>query len=105
MVLALADGATGLPDLAVLRNQPAMFGPVASEATVWRTFDRVGPCELAGIDTTRRQARARAWAAGAGPAGDTERSAALGKVMSRRCLADRLQLMQPTPSTGSGGVG
>ena len=69
MVLALADGATCLSDLSVLRNQPAMFGPVASEATVWRTFDRVGPAELAGIDVARRDARARAWAAGAGPAG------------------------------------
>lgn len=70
MVLALAGGATCLADLAVLRNQPAMFGPVASEATVWRTFDRVGATELAGIDAARRDARARAWAAGAGPAGD-----------------------------------
>ncbi len=69
MVLALADGATCLSDLAVLRGQPAMFGPVASESTVWRTFDRVGPAELAGIDAARRDARARAWAAGAGPVG------------------------------------
>jgi len=70
VVLALADGATCLSDLAVLRNQPAMFGPVASEATVWRTFDRIGPAELRGIEAARRDARARAWAAGAGPAGD-----------------------------------
>lgn len=69
VVLALTDGATCLTDLAVLRNQPAMFGPVASEATVWRTFDRVGPAELRGIETARRAARANAWAAGAGPAG------------------------------------
>jgi len=68
VVLALAGGASCLSDLSVLRNQPAMFGPVASEATAWRTFDRVGPAELAGIDTARRDARARAWAAGAGPA-------------------------------------
>jgi len=67
VVLALADGATCLSDLAVLRNQPAMFGPVASEATVWRTFERAASVELAGIATARRDARARAWAAGAGP--------------------------------------
>lgn len=30
MVLALADGATCLSDLAAVRAQPAMFGPVAS---------------------------------------------------------------------------
>lgn len=69
MVLALADGATCLTDVAVLRDQPAMFGPAASEPTVWRTFDRIGPVELAGIEAARGEARARAWAAGAGPAG------------------------------------
>ena len=50
VVLALADGATCLTDVAVLRDQPTMFGPVASEATVWRTFNRIGPAELAGIE-------------------------------------------------------
>lgn len=61
MVLALADGATCLSDLAVLRNQPALTGPVASEATVWRTFNAVGPVELRGIAAARAAARARAW--------------------------------------------
>jgi hypothetical protein len=70
VVLALADGATCLSDLAAVRAQPAMFGPVASEATVWRTFDQVGPVELRGIASARAGARERAWAAGAGPAGD-----------------------------------
>ncbi len=70
VVLALADGATCLSDLAALRAQPNMFGPVASEATVWRTFDHVGPVELRGIATARAAARERAWAAGAGPTGE-----------------------------------
>jgi hypothetical protein len=70
MVLALADGATCLSDLAALRAQPDVFGPVGSEATVWRTFDHVGPVELRGIAAARAAARERAWAAGAGPAGD-----------------------------------
>ena len=43
VVLALADGATCLSDLAVLRNQPALAGPVASEPTVWRTFNSCRP--------------------------------------------------------------
>ena len=43
VVLALADGATWLADLAALGDQPAMFGPVASEAMVWRTFNQIGP--------------------------------------------------------------
>jgi len=70
MILALADGATCLSDLAAVRSQRSMFGPVASEATVWRTFDQIGPVELRGIAAARAQARARAWAAGAGPASD-----------------------------------
>ncbi len=70
VTLALADGATCLADLAVLRNQPALAGPVASEPTVWRTFERVGPAELRGIAAARASARERAWAAGAGPDGE-----------------------------------
>jgi len=70
VVLALADGATALSDVAVLRDQPTMFGPVASDATLWRTFDQVGPVELRGIASARAQARERAWAAGAGPTSD-----------------------------------
>ena len=70
VVLALADGATCLSDLAVLRNQPALAGAVASEATVWRSFDAVGPAELRGIAAARAAARQRAWAAGAGPDGE-----------------------------------
>lgn len=44
--------------------------PVASEATVWRTFEQVGPAELRGLAAARAAARARAWAAGAGPDGE-----------------------------------
>jgi Transposase DDE domain group 1 len=69
-VLALADAATGLSDLAAVRAQPNMFGPVASEATVWRTFNQVGPLELRGIAAARAAARQRTWAAGGGPAGE-----------------------------------
>jgi len=70
MALALADGATCLSDLAAVRAQPAMFGTFGSEATVWRTFDHVGSVELRSIAAARAAARAKAWAAGAGPTGD-----------------------------------
>lgn len=61
MILALTDGATCLSDLAAIRSQQAMFGPVASEATVWRTFDHVGPAELRGLAAApgRRHASGR----------------------------------------------
>jgi hypothetical protein len=61
MVLALADGAVCLSDLAALRDQPGLFGPVASQATAWRTFDQLGPAELRGIDRAVADARAAAW--------------------------------------------
>ena len=70
VVLALADGATCLSDLAALRAQPAEFGEVASEARVWRIFNHAAPVELRGIARARAGVRARAWAAGAGPASD-----------------------------------
>ena len=70
MMLALADGATALSDIAVLRNQPAIAGRVASDPTVWRTFNAVGPTELRGLARARAAARELAWAAGAGPDGE-----------------------------------
>src|SRR5215211_1064556 len=63
VVLALADGADCLSDLAGLRDQPSLFGAVASQATAWRTFNQLGPAELRGIDRAVAHARAAAWAA------------------------------------------
>ena len=60
VVLALADGATCLSDLAALRAQPAEFGEVASEARVWRIFNHAASVELRGIARARAGARARA---------------------------------------------
>ena len=50
LVVSIADGATGLADLAVLRNQPDLFGDVAPHATAWRTIERIADDELGGID-------------------------------------------------------
>jgi hypothetical protein len=63
VVLALADGAGCVSDLAGLRDQQALFGPVPSHPTAWRTFARLGPAELRGIDRAVAAARAVAWAA------------------------------------------
>jgi hypothetical protein len=70
MMLALADGAGCVSDLAVLGDQQALFGTVPSYPTAWRTFARLGPVELRGIDAAIAGARSRAWPAGAGPADD-----------------------------------
>jgi hypothetical protein len=71
LVVGLADGGDCLSDLAVLRDQPELFGEVASTATAWRVLDRVAHDEqgLAGLRAARAQARARAWQAGAHPDG------------------------------------
>lgn len=70
MVVALADGATCVSDLATLRDQPGLFGPVASHSTAWRTIADLAPSEYRRLAGARVQARAAAWAAGAGPATD-----------------------------------
>ena len=51
----------------MLRNQPALFGEVASNPTAWRTLEAVDGDTLERIKTARAQARAAAWAAGADP--------------------------------------
>src|SRR5918995_4170730 len=48
VAVLLADGGQAISDLAVLRDQPALFGPVASTPTAWR-----------GVGARRRPAPAR----------------------------------------------
>jgi Transposase DDE domain group 1 len=67
LAVLLADGGDCLSDLAVLREQPELFGAVASTATAWRVIERVAcdPDGLAGLRAARAHARAAAWQAGA----------------------------------------
>ena len=67
LVVALADGAECLSDLEAFRGQPGLFGPVASRSSAQRAFGALGPAELRRLAGARRDARAAAWAAGAGP--------------------------------------
>jgi Transposase DDE domain group 1 len=69
LAVMLADGGDCLSDLAALRDQPELFGQVASTPTAWRVLERVGidPDGLARLRAARGHARARAWAAGAHP--------------------------------------
>lgn len=67
LIVAIADGAETISDLATLRDQPDLFGPVASHPTVWRTLAAIDDAVLTRIKTARAQARATAWAAGADP--------------------------------------
>jgi hypothetical protein len=67
LAVMLADGFEAISDLAVLRDQPALFGEVASAATAWRTLDAIDHDVLARIAMARAAARRQAWAAGADP--------------------------------------
>jgi Transposase DDE domain group 1 len=67
LAVAIADGAETISDLATLRDQPDLFGQVASHPTVWRALAAVDEAALERIKTARAQARANAWAAGADP--------------------------------------
>ena len=46
LAVAIADGANSISDLKSLRDQPVLFGPVASTSTAWRVLDRVSEAHL-----------------------------------------------------------
>jgi hypothetical protein len=72
LAVMLADGGDCLSDLAALRDQPELFGQVASTPTAWRVLEGVAqdPEGLARLRAARAHARARAWAAGGDPDGE-----------------------------------
>jgi len=71
LAVMAADGGGYSSDLAPLRDQPALFGPVASQPTAWRLLDAIDADIRARIATARAAARARVWAAGLAPAAFT----------------------------------
>jgi len=79
LAAALALGGDCLADIAVLRSQPELAGPVASDPVVSRLVSALaagGPRALAAIRSARAAARERAWAL----AGDTAPGADGGLV-------------------------
>jgi hypothetical protein len=84
LAIALGLGGDCLADIAVLRGEPGVFGPVASDPTVSRTVDALA-CDvervLKAIDAARAAARATVWGAG--------RRSRAGCRLRRRRSADR----------------
>jgi Transposase DDE domain group 1 len=81
LAAALALGGDCLADIAVLREQPALAGPVASDPVVSRLVSSLaadGPAALAAIRAARAGARERAWAL----AGDAAPGAGGGRSSS-----------------------
>ena len=67
LAVMAADGGGYSSDLAPLRAQPALFGPVASQPTAWRLLDKIDGDLRARIGTGRARARRRVWAQGLAP--------------------------------------
>jgi hypothetical protein len=61
VAVMLADGGEAISDLGVLRDQPDVFGSVASTATAWRVLAAVDEPTLDGLRAARARARERAW--------------------------------------------
>jgi hypothetical protein len=70
VAVLLADGGEATADLAVLRNQPGLFGPVASDPTAWRLLSQLDETLLAQLRAARAEAREVAWAQHADTRGD-----------------------------------
>ncbi len=75
----LADGGEAITDLAVLRDQKALFGPVASDATAWRLLSQLDATMLAELRTARARAREIAWAQHADTRGDVPQPTVAGQ--------------------------
>lgn len=63
LAIAIADGADCLADIAALREQDELFGPVASVATAWRAVQATCAAELRAIPKAVALAREKVWAA------------------------------------------
>jgi hypothetical protein len=61
LAVMLADGGEAIADLALLRDQGDVFGPVASTPTAWRLLAGIGQQALAALRAARATAREVAW--------------------------------------------
>jgi Transposase DDE domain group 1 len=57
----IADGGRVMSDLAVLRDQGELFGPVASDPTLWRTLDAVDAHARDRLAAARARTRRHVW--------------------------------------------
>jgi Transposase DDE domain group 1 len=62
VAVMLADGGEAIADLAGLRDQAGLFGPVASDPTAWRLLAQLDESMLSELRAARAAAREVAWA-------------------------------------------
>ena len=60
-MLMLAGGGEACSDIEVLRAQPALFGSVASDSTLYRTLRSIDAVTLAGLGEAMAEVRAQVW--------------------------------------------
>lgn len=53
----LGDGGEAIADLAVLRDQPGLFGALVSDSTAWRVLSDIDGDVLVRLRAARAQAR------------------------------------------------
>lgn len=63
VAVMLAGGGECVADMAALRDQPALFGDVASGPTIWRAMHGIDAAVLDALRDARAQARATVWQA------------------------------------------
>ena len=61
LAVLIADGGEAIADIDVLRHQDEVFGPVASDTTVWRALDEIDEVRLRRIAQARAKVRVRLW--------------------------------------------
>jgi hypothetical protein len=79
LAVMLADGGETIAGLAVLRDQAALFGPVASDPTAWRLLSQLDATMLAELRAARAHARETVWAQHADTRGDLPQPAVAGQ--------------------------
>jgi hypothetical protein len=57
----IADGGWVLSDLATLRDQSELYGSVASDPTLWRALNEIGPAQRSKIARVRAKTREHVW--------------------------------------------
>lgn len=57
----IADGGRVLSDLATLRDQSELFGPVASDPTLWRALHEIGAPQRRRVARARAKTREHVW--------------------------------------------
>jgi hypothetical protein len=68
-MLMMAGGGEACSDIEKLRAQPALFGEVPSDSTLYRTFFQLEPTTVAGLWDAMAQARAEVWSRAAATTG------------------------------------